>query len=126
MAFVKSLFGQVLIAIALGVAVGLLWPHLGVALKPLGDAFIKLIKMMIAPIIFCTVVTGIAGLEDMKEGGRGGVRGRLYFEVVSTVALIIGLAVVNIFRPGSGMNVDVATIDTKALASYTSAAKAQS
>jgi aerobic C4-dicarboxylate transport protein len=122
----KHLYAQVLFAIFCGVVVGHFYPETGAAMKPLGDAFIKLIKMMIAPIIFCTVVTGIAGMEDMKKVGRVGVKALLYFEVVSTVALIIGLAVVNIFRPGAGMNVDVSTLDTKALASYTTAAKSQS
>jgi len=120
------LYAQVLFAIFCGVLVGHFYPDIGASMKPLGDAFIKLIKMMIAPIIFCTVVTGIAGMEDMKKVGRVGVKALVYFEVVSTVALIIGLVVVNVFRPGSGMNVDVSTLDTKALASYTTAAKAQS
>jgi len=122
----KHLYAQVLFAIACGVLVGHFYPDTGASLKPLGDAFIKLIKMMIAPIIFCTVVTGIAGMEDMKKVGRVGVKALVYFEVVSTVALIIGLVVVNTFKPGEGMNVDVSTLDTKALASYTTAAKSQS
>ncbi len=120
------LYAQVLLAIACGVLVGHFYPETGASLKPLGDAFIKLIKMMIAPIIFCTVVTGIAGMEDMKKVGRVGLKSLLYFEAVSTLALVIGLAVVNTTEPGAGMNVDVATLDTKALASYTSAAKSQS
>src|SRR5258708_5417227 len=120
------LYAQVLLAIACGVLVGHFHSEDGASLKPLGDGFIKLIKMMIAPIIFCTVVTGIAGMEDMKKVGRVGLKSLLYFEAVSTLALVIGLAVVNTTEPGAGMNVDVATLDTKALASYTSAAKSQS
>jgi aerobic C4-dicarboxylate transport protein len=118
MAFVKSLFGQVLIAIALGVAVGLLWPHLGVALKPLGDAFVKLIKMLIAPIIFCTVAGGIAKARDPARVGRVGGRALIYFEALSTVALIMGLAAGLILKPGAGFNVSVATLDPGAVSSY--------
>src|SRR5471030_112972 len=122
----KSLYFQVIVAIAIGILVGHFYPQTGVALKPLGDGFIKLIKMIIAPIIFCTVVSGIAGMEDMKKIGRVGGKALLYFEVVSTIALIIGLIVVNTLKPGVGMNIDPATLDTKALASYTTAAKSQS
>ena len=125
-AFYKHLYVQVLIAITCGVLLGYFWPETDAAMKPLGDAFIKLIKMIIAPIIFCTVVTGIAGMEDMKKIGRLGGKALLYFEVVSTIALIIGLVVVNTLKPGLGMNIDPATLDTKALASYTTAAKSQS
>jgi aerobic C4-dicarboxylate transport protein len=122
----KHLYVQVLFAIACGVILGHFWPETGASMKPLGDAFIKLIKMIIAPIIFCTVVGGIAGMEDMKKIGRVGGKALLYFEVVSTIALIIGLFVVNTLKPGVGMNIDPATLDTKALASYTTAAKSQS
>src|SRR5450759_2549223 len=115
----RHLYFQVLTAIALGVLLGYFYPETGAEMKPLGDAFIKLIKMIIAPIIFCTVVTGIAGMEDMKKVGRVGAKALLYFEVVSTLALAIGLVVVSVIRPGVGMNVDVAALDTKALASYT-------
>lgn len=121
-----SLYVQVLFAIVCGVLIGHFFPDTGAALKPLGDAFIKLIKMLIAPIIFCTVVTGIAGMQDMKKIGRVGGKALLYFEVVSSVALIIGLLVVNVLKPGAGMNADVSTLDTSALGSYTSAAKSQS
>ena len=120
------LYAQVLFAIACGVLLGHFLPDTGAAMKPLGDAFIKLIKMMIAPIIFCTVVAGIAGMEDMKKVGRVGLKALLYFEAVSTIALVIGLVVVNVLQPGVGMNVDAASLDTKALASYTGAAKSQS
>src|SRR5260221_13833304 len=122
----KHLYVQVLFAIACGVVLGDFWPETGASMKPLGDAFIKLIKMIIAPIIFCTVVGGIAGMEDMKKIGRVGGKALLYFEVVSTLALIIGLIVVNTLKPGAGMNIDPATLDTKALASYSTAAKSQS
>jgi len=118
------LYFQVLTAIALGILLGHFYPDTGADMKPLGDGFIKLIKMIIAPIIFCTVVTGIAGMEDMKKVGRVGVKALLYFEIVSTVALAIGLLVVSLIQPGAGMNADVSKLDTKALESFT--AKAQS
>ncbi len=118
MAFVKSLFGQVLIGIALGVAVGLLWPHVGVALKPLGDAFVKLIKMLIAPIVFCTVAGGIAKARDLGSVGRVGGRALIYFEAVSTVALVIGMAAGLLLKPGAGFNIRVATLDPGAVSSY--------
>ena len=122
----RQLYVQVLFAIACGVALGYFAPANGAAMKPLGDAFIKLIKMIIAPIIFCTVVTGIAGMDDMKKVGRVGGKALLYFEVVSTISLVIGLLIVNVLKPGEGMNADVSTLDTKALAGYAQAAKSQS
>ncbi|XHS78436.1 dicarboxylate/amino acid:cation symporter [Burkholderiaceae bacterium UC74_6] len=115
----RSLYFQVICAVLIGILLGWLYPQSGAAMKPLGDGFIKLIKMMIAPIIFCTVVLGIAGMEDMKKVGKTGGLAILYFEVVSTVALIIGLILVNVMKPGEGMNVDPATIDTKAVTQYT-------
>jgi len=124
--YYKSLYVQVLAGIALGVVVGLLWPEHGAAMRPLGDGFIKLIRMMIAPIIFGTVVVGIAKMGDMKSVGRIGVRSLVYFEVVSTIALLIGLAVINIVRPGVGINADPATLDAKAVAAYTTTAQHQS
>src|SRR6185295_15450482 len=117
------LYFQVLVGIALGVAVGYLWPKTGAGLRPLGDGFIKLIRMMIAPIIFGTVVVGIAKMGDMKSVGRIGVRSLVYFEIVSTVALLIGLAVINLVRPGVGINADPATLDVKAVAAYTTNAQ---
>src|SRR6478735_3804358 len=114
----KSLYVQVLIAIAIGIALGDLYPNIGAQMKPFGDGFIKLIKMMIGPIIFCTVVLGIAGMEDMKKVGKTGGFALLYFEVMSTIALIVGLVIINLLRPGAGMNVDPATLDTKAVAAY--------
>ncbi|KAB8309454.1 dicarboxylate/amino acid:cation symporter [Erwinia endophytica] len=121
----KNLYFQVLAAIAMGVLLGHFWPELGSQMKPLGDAFVKLIKMIIAPVIFCTVVTGIAGMESMKAVGRTGAVALLYFEVVSTVALIIGLVVVNVLQPGAGMNVDPTTLDAKAVAVYAQQAEQQ-
>ncbi len=122
----SSLYLQVLIAIGLGVALGYWLPDLGVALKPLGDGFIKLVKMLIAPIIFCTVVTGIAGVQDSGKMGRVGFKALCYFEVVSTLALLIGLVVVHSIKPGVGMNADIAHLDTSALKTYTDAAKSTS
>jgi len=121
----KSLYFQVISAIIIGVLLGYFSPETGAAMKPLGDAFIKLIKMMIAPIIFCTVVVGIAGMEDMKKVGKTGGMALLYFEVVSTLALIIGLIVVNVMQPGVGMNIDVQTLDTKGLIAYAGPGKMQ-
>ena len=114
----RSLYLQVLVAIALGVALGHFMPQLGEQMKPLGDGFIKLIKMIIAPIIFCTVVLGIAGMENMKKVGKTGGLALLYFEVVSSVALVIGLVVVNLVQPGAGMHVDANALDTKGISAY--------
>ncbi|SCK09655.1 dicarboxylate/amino acid:cation symporter [Vogesella sp. LIG4] len=121
-----GLYFQVLVAILLGVAVGHFMPEFGAKLKPLGDGFIKLVKMMIAPIIFCTIVVGIASMEDMKKVGRVGGKALLYFEVVTSLALAIGLVVVNVLKPGAGMNVNPATLDAGAIAKYTSTAAHQS
>jgi aerobic C4-dicarboxylate transport protein len=114
-----SLYFQVIVAIVIGILLGHFFPATGEAMKPLGDGFIKLIKMIIAPIIFCTVVVGIAGMEDMKKVGKTGGYALLYFEIVSTVALIVGLVIVNTVQPGAGMNVDPASLDTKGIAAYT-------
>lgn len=124
--FVHSLYLQVLVAIALGALLGFLNPSLGAAMKPLGDGFIKLVKMLIAPIVFATVVTGIAKMGDLKRVGRIGLKGIVYFEVLTTVALAIGLIVAKILRPGAGMNVDPAALDTSAIANYTSSGHALS
>lgn len=124
--FYQVLYFQVLAAIVVGVLLGYFYPDIGSTMKPLGDGFIKLIKMIIAPIIFCTVVTGIAGMEDMKKVGRVGAKALLYFEVVSTIALFIGLTVVTLIQPGSGFNADVTRLDTKALASFATGAKSLS
>jgi len=120
----RNLYFQVLTAIVMGALLGHFYPETGADMKPLGDGFIKLIKMIIAPIIFCTVVTGIAGMEDMKKVGRVGVKALLYFEIVSTLALAIGLLLVSVIQPGAGMNADVSKLDTRALETFT--AKAQS
>ncbi|WP_416466600.1 dicarboxylate/amino acid:cation symporter [Pseudomonas sp. LFS044] len=119
---IGKLYVQVLIGVTLGILVGVFWPQVGADMKPLGDAFIKLIKMVFAPIIFATVVLGIAKMENMKELGRVGVRALIYFEVLSTFALVLGLVVVNLVQPGQGMNVDPATLDAQAISSYTAAA----
>ena len=119
----KSLYVQVITAIVIGVLLGHFYPHTGELMKPLGDGFIKLIKMIIAPIIFCTVVVGIAGMEDMKKVGKTGGLALLYFEVVSTIALIVGLVIINVVQPGAGMNIDPATLDTKNIAAYTGPGK---
>src|SRR5437660_990115 len=124
--FYTHLYVQVLTAIVIGALLGHFYPHIGEAMKPLGDGFIKLIKMLIAPIIFCTVVHGIASREDMKKVGRVGVKALIYFEGVTTLALIVGLVVVNVLQPGVGMNVDPTTIDTKSIQVYTTKAGQQS
>jgi aerobic C4-dicarboxylate transport protein len=116
----------VILAIALGVLLGAVHPAAGAMLQPLSDGFIKLVKMLIAPVIFCTVVLGLAGAEDVKQVGKTGGLALLYFEVMSTVALVLGLVVANLLRPGGGMNVDPRTLDSSPLASYTAPGKLQS
>ncbi len=123
--FYTSLSWQVLFGIAVAIVLGYFKPATAIAMKPLGDGFIRLITMIIAVIIFCTVVTGIAGMEDMKKVGRVGGKALLYFEVVSTLALLLGLVVGNVVKPGAGFNVNPAMLDTKAVASYAGQAKAQ-
>jgi aerobic C4-dicarboxylate transport protein len=124
--FYTSMSFQVLVTVGLAIVLGYVNPPLGVAMKPLGDAFIRLITMIITLIIFCTVVTGIAGMEDLKKVGRVGGKALLYFEAVSTLALMIGLLVGNVVHPGTGFNVNPATLDPKAVAEYAGQAKAQS
>ncbi|MGE6824525.1 dicarboxylate/amino acid:cation symporter [Pseudomonas soli] len=121
----KSLYVQVIVAITIGILLGHYYPETGVALKPLGDGFVKLIKMVIAPIIFCTVVSGIAGMQSMKSVGKTGGYALLYFEIVSTIALIIGLVVVNVVQPGAGMHVDVTTLNASSVAAYAAAGAQQ-
>jgi aerobic C4-dicarboxylate transport protein len=134
--FHRSLYFKVLLAILIGVVLGVLSPSnpkvvpeslrgliilpLGwaEAMKPFGDAFIKMIRMLIAPIIFCTVVHGIANMGDMKKVGRVGLKALLYFELVTTAALVVGMAVINVLRPGAGMNIDATTIDTKSITTF--------
>jgi len=124
--FYASLWVQVAIAMVLAVALGYLSPARAVAMKPLGDAFIRMITMIITILIFCTVVTGIAGMQDLKKVGRVGGKALLYFEIISTVALAVGLIVGNVVRPGSGFNVNASTLDAHAVADYAGQAKAQS
>ena len=119
----RSLYFQVITAIVIGVLLGHFYPETGAAMKPLGDGFIKLIKMIIAPIIFCTVVVGIAGMEDMKKVGKTGGLALLYFEIVSSIALVVGLVIINLVQPGVGMNVDVSALDTQGIAAYTGPGK---
>ena len=122
-AFWKSLYFQVLVAVALGILVGWIWPSFGASLKPLGDAFIRLVKMIITPVIFLTVVTGIAGMRDLGAFGRIAAKALGYFLVVSTLALLVGLIVANVIQPGAGLNVDVAKLDTAKVATYVGEAK---
>src|SRR5271154_5653514 len=112
------LYVQVLIAIALGILLGHFFPHIAIPMKPLGDGFIALIKMMIAPVIFCTVVHGISSMSDLKKIGRIGLKTLVYFEVVSTLALAIGIIVGEVLRPGAGFNIDPSTLDPKLVAGY--------
>jgi len=121
----QHLYVQVLAAIAVGAVLGALQPAFAVQMQPLGDGFIRLIRMLIAPIIFCTVVHGIASMSDLRKAGRVALKAILYFEAATTLALIIGLAVINIWRPGDGMNVDASTLDKKQIESYTDPAKKQ-
>ncbi|MBK8817000.1 MAG: dicarboxylate/amino acid:cation symporter [Methylococcaceae bacterium] len=122
----QHLYVNVLTAISLGILLGHFYPETAVEMKPLGDGFIKLVKMIIAPIIFCTVVTGIAGAQSLDKVGRVGVKALLYFEVVSTLALLIGLLVVHVVKPGVGMNIDATALDSKSISAYTEAAKSHS
>jgi aerobic C4-dicarboxylate transport protein len=116
--FFRSLFGQVVLALAVGVLLGLVAPEFATKLKPLGDGFIKLIKMIIPVLVFCVVVHGIAGAGDLKRVGRVGVKALVYFEVVTGIALLLGLVLAFVFQPGAGMNVDPGTLDAKALSAY--------
>ncbi len=118
----RTLFGRVVLALVAGIAVGLLWPQWAVQLKPLGDGFIKLIKMLIPLVVFCVVVHGIAGTGDLKRVGRVGIKSLIYFEVVTTVALALGLVLAFVFEPGVGMNVDPRALDASALSAYTDTA----
>jgi len=125
-AFYANSSVQVLFAIVAAIALGYLWPAKAIAMKPLGDAFIRLITMIVTLVVFCTVVTGIAGMQDMKKVGRVGGKALIYFEVVSTLALFVGLLVGNVFHPGGGFNINAALLDARAVADYTGQAKAQS
>src|SRR5215475_12199394 len=116
--FFKSLFGQVVIALVVGVLLGIAFPDFAASLRPLGDGFIKFIKVLIAPIVFCVVVIGIAGAGDLKKVGRVGVKAVVYFEIVTTIALTLGIALAFLFQPGVGMNIDPKSLDPSALSSY--------
>ena len=120
----SSLFLQVIIALILGIVIGLSFHDFSLNLKPLGDGFISLIKMLIAPIVFCVVVLGIYGASDIKKMGKVGAKTILYFEVVTTIALMLGIAVAYIFKPGVGMNIDITKLDSKDLSTYTERAHA--
>lgn len=122
----KILYFQVIVAILTGIILGHFYPEFAVKLKPFGDGFIKLVKMMIAPVIFCTIVTGIASMQDAKKVGRVGIKAIIYFEVITTLALIIGLIVINVIKPGVGMNVDPSTLDSKSVETYLSQSKSGS
>lgn len=124
--FLKSLYFQVLVAIVIGIIFGYLYPTLGTEMKPLGDAFIKLIKMIIGPIIFCTIVVGIAGMGDMKKVGRVGGKALLYFECVTTFSLFFGILLVEVLKPGQGMNIDPSTLDSSAVQMYAQSTPAHS
>ncbi|GAB3627136.1 C4-dicarboxylate transporter DctA [Pandoraea terrae] len=119
----KSLFGRVVIALVIGVALGVWFPHLGEALRPLGDGFLKLIKMVIGPIVFCVVVGGMASAGDLKKVGRVGVKAVVYFEIITTFALVIGAALAYLIQPGAGMNIDIRSLDASSMATYTEHAK---
>ena len=116
--FFKTIFGQVVVALVVGIVLGVMYPDFATKLKPLGDGFIKLIKLMIAPIIFCVVVHGIAGAGSLKKVGRVGVKAIVYFEVITTIALMLGIALAYAFQPGAGMNIDPRSLDAASLKSY--------
>ena len=123
MRLLRTLYFQVLLGILLGGLLGYFQPGLGAQLKPLGDAFVALIKMLIGPIIFATVVVGLAGMGDLRRAGKVGLRALVYFEVVTTLALVVGLVVANVCTPGAGMHADPATLDAKSVAAYATAAQ---
>ena len=125
MKYIKSLYAQVIFGIIVGIFIGIYFPSFAIQLNPPGDAFIKLVKMMIAPIIFCTTINGIAGMENTKKVGKVGIKAIIYFEIVTTFALMIGLLIVNILKPGVGMNIDSATLDMKAVEAYATPHKSQ-
>ncbi len=124
--FYQSLYLQVILAIIIGIVLGYFYPQTAISLKPLGDGFIKLVKMMIGPVIFCTIVTGMAGMQDLKKVGSVGIKSLLYFEVLSTIALCVGLLAINIIHPGAGMNIDATKLDVTALNTMTTAKAPQS
>lgn len=118
----KSLFFQVVVALAAGIALGMAYPDTALQMKPLGDGFIKLIKMLVPVIVFCVVVQGISAAGDLSKVGRVGIRSLLYFEIVTTIALVFGIALAYYFQPGAGMNIDPRTLDAKALSGFSQTA----
>jgi aerobic C4-dicarboxylate transport protein len=120
----KSLYFQVIVAIIIGITIGFFYPEFATKLKPLGDGFIRLVKMMIAPLIFCTIVSGIASMQNIKKVGRVGLKAIIYFEIITTLSLTIGLVVINLLKPGVGMNIDPSTLDAQSVASYVTKSKA--
>src|SRR5262249_32785037 len=124
-AFYRNLWVQVLLAVALAIVIGYVWPDTGVALRPFGDAFIRLISMVIALVVFCTVVTGIAGMGNLRKVGRVGGKALLYFEILTTFALVFGMTVGNLIQTGAGFNADPSTLDTAAVTTFAGQAKAQ-
>ena len=118
MRFFKSLFGQIIVAMCAGILLAVFYPDIGRSLKPLGDGFIKLIKMIVPMIVFCVVVQGIHGAGELRKVGRVGLKALIYFEVVTTIALLLGIVLAYVFHPGAGMNIDAATLDASSLASY--------
>ncbi|WP_134089752.1 dicarboxylate/amino acid:cation symporter [Olivibacter sp. XZL3] len=121
----RSLYFQVIIAIIIGILIGHFYPKIGESLKPLGDGFIKLVKMIIAPLIFCTVVLGIAGMQNVKKVGKVGLTSIIYFEIMTSIALLLGMFIVNVLEPGTGMNIDPASLDTTSVESYINQSKNQ-
>ena len=119
----SHLYLQVLVAIGLGILVGHLSPKTGISLRPLGDGFVALIRMMIGPVVFCTVVQGIGSMSDLKKVGRIGIKALLYFEIVSTIALGVGMLVAHLLHPGAGLNIEASNFDTTAVSTYVSHAK---
>src|SRR5919199_1015854 len=120
--FLRTIYGQVVVGLVIGVLIGVLTPDFAIALKPLGDGFIKLIKMIIAPLVFCVIVSGVCGAGDVKKVGRVGVKAIIYFEAITTLALIIGILLAYVLEPGVGMNVDPKTLDGGAVQSYAATA----
>ena len=121
----KTLYFQVVIAIIIGISLGHAYPELGVALKPFGDGFIKLIKMIIAPLIFCSIVLGISGMQDVKKVGKLGIRSMVYFQMTTFTAMFIALAVINLAKPGEGMNISISQLDTSQVSTYLESSKEQ-
>src|SRR5512145_1990772 len=123
MQLIRQLWFQVLVAMVAGALLGVAQPELGAQMAPLGDAFIRLVRMIIAPVIFCTVVHGVAAMNDMKRVGRVAIKALIYFEIITLIALVFGLVAVNLWRPGAGMDVDVAALDAESVRTYADVAQ---